>query len=174
MHLVVGRASRPPADRLVADLGEVALGEVGRVGDDHAAARQIGDVGLERGRVHRDQHVRPVAGGHDVVVGEVQLEAGDAGQGAGGRADLGREVRQGRDVVAEYRRVGGEPVAGELHAVAGVAGEADDHSVEGMDVFHRCSSSFLWRASLAGKGQGDRGCDHPLRLPITHNRQAFP
>ena len=69
-----------------------------------------------------------VARREDVVVGEVQLEARHARQGARGRADLGREVRQRRQVVAERRRLRGEPVAGELHAVAGVTGEPDDHA----------------------------------------------
>ena len=146
MQLVVGQRAVLERVRLVADLGQVALGEVGGVDDDQAAAREVVDVGLERGRVHRHQHVRPVAGGHDVVVGEVQLEAGDAGQGALGRADLGGEVRQGRDVVAEGRRVGGEPIAGQLHPVAGVAGEADDHPVERVDLSHCVEPSSVWTA----------------------------
>ena len=129
---------------VVADLGQVALGEVRGVGDDQPAAGKVVDVGLERRRVHRDQHVRTVARGHDVVVGEVQLEARDAGQGALRGADLGGEVRQGRDVVAEGRRVGGEPVAGQLHPVAGVAGEADDHPVERVDLSHCVEPSSVW------------------------------
>jgi hypothetical protein len=60
------------------------------------------------------------------VVGEVELEARDAGQRAGGRANLGGEVGQRRDVVAEQRGLGRELRAGELHAVAGVAREAND------------------------------------------------
>jgi hypothetical protein len=51
--------------------------------------------GLERGRVHRDQHVGSSPGRVDVGRGEADLEPGDAGQRARGRADLGREVRQG-------------------------------------------------------------------------------
>ena len=74
------------------------------------------------------------------MVGEVELEAGDARERAGRRADLGREVGQRREVVAEHRRLAREAVAGELHAVAGVAGEADDHLVELLDGFrHRPS-----------------------------------
>ena len=61
--------------------------------------------------------------------------------------DLGREVRQRRQVVAERRGLLGEAVAGELHAVAGVAGEADDHAVELLDLLdllgHAVSPSFL-------------------------------
>ena len=58
-----------------------------------APLRQVAEVRLQRGGVHRDEHVRAVAGGEDVVVGEVDLEPRDAGERAGGRADLGREVR---------------------------------------------------------------------------------
>ena len=94
-----------------------------------APAGRSAQVRLQRGRVHGDQDIRRVARGEDVVVGEVDLEAGDAGEGAGGSPDLGREVRQRGDVVAELGRLGGEPVSRELHPVAGVAGEPDDHSI---------------------------------------------
>ena len=87
--------------RGVARLLEVALVERIGVDDQRAALRQVRDVRLQRSRIHRDEHVRRVARREDVVVGEVELEAGDAGQRAGGRADLGREVRQRRDVVPE-------------------------------------------------------------------------
>ena len=114
----------------VSDLREVALGELVGVGDDRRAARDVGEVGLERGGVHRDEDVRLVARGEHVVVGEVQLEAGDARQGPLGRADLRGEVGQRRQVVAEDGRLGREPVTGQLHTVARVAGEADDDAVE--------------------------------------------
>ena len=68
------------------------------------------------------------------MVGEVHLERRDARQGALGRPDLGGEVRQRRQVVAERRRLLGEAVAGELHAVTGVAGEPDDDAVELLDL----------------------------------------
>ena len=89
----------------------------------------------ERSRVHRDEHVRLVAGREDVVVREVDLEAGDARKGAGGGADLRREVRQGGEVVAHHRGLAREAVTGELHPVAGVAGEPDDDVVEPLDRF---------------------------------------
>ncbi len=69
-------------------------------------------------------------GGHDVVVGDVHLERGHAGDRAGGGADLGREVGLGRQVVAEHRRQLREPVADKLHAVARVACEPDYDPVE--------------------------------------------
>ena len=98
-----------------------------------AALREVAQVRLERGGVHRDEDVRPVAGGEDVVVGEVDLEPGDAGERPGRRADLRGEVRERREVVAERRRLAREPVAGELHPVARVAREADDHALELLD-----------------------------------------
>ena len=122
----------------VAGLGEVARGEVVGVDDDRGALGQVAEVGPQRGRVHRDQDVGGVARGEDVVVGEVDLERRDARQRALGRADLGGEVGQRHQVVAERGRLLGEPVAGELHAVAGVAGEPDDDAVELLDLFLGC------------------------------------
>ncbi|SHV15158.1 Uncharacterised protein [Mycobacteroides abscessus subsp. abscessus] len=112
--------------RLVADLGEVALGEFVGVGDHHAAARQVADVRLQRRRVHRHQHIGPVARGEDVVVGNLNLERGDTGQRALRGADLGRVIRLGCEVVAEDRSLGGESVSGELHTVARVSSKPDD------------------------------------------------
>ena len=109
----------------VAGLLEVPLGEGVAVDDQRAALGQVAQVRLQRRRVHRHEHVGRVAGREDVVVGEVELEAGDARQRAGRRADLGGEVGQRRDVVADERRLAREAPAGQLHPVAGVAGEPD-------------------------------------------------
>ena len=62
---------------------------------------QVLEVGLQGGRVHGHQGVELVAGRVDVVAAEVDLEAGDAGQGAGRGADLGGKVGKRADVVAE-------------------------------------------------------------------------
>ena len=53
-----------------------------------------------------------------------------AREAAGGRPDLGREVGQGADVVAEGRRGPRELAAGQLHAVAGIAGEPDRDAIQ--------------------------------------------
>ena len=98
------------------------------------ATGQVAQVRLQRGRVHRHQHVRRVAGSEDVEVGEVHLEAGHPGQGAGRRPDLRGEVGQRRDVVAQLGSLGREPVTGELHTVAGIAGEPDDHPIQLTDL----------------------------------------
>ena len=50
---------------------------------------------------------------------------------AGARISAGKSGQRGQ-VVAEGGADVGEAVAGELHAVAGVAGEADDHPVQGL------------------------------------------
>ena len=54
----------------------------------------------------------------------------DAGDRAGRGADLGRVVRQRREVVAEGCAHVGEAIPDELHAVTRVAGESDHHPVE--------------------------------------------
>ena len=131
----------------VAGLGEVPGGEVVGVDDDRGALGQVAQVRAQRGRVHRHQDVGGVAGGQDVVVREVDLERRDTRQRALGGADLGGEVGQRREVVAERGRLLGEPVAGELHAVAGVAGEPDDHPIQLLDLLghHAPLPSMFWR-----------------------------
>ena len=120
----------------VAGLLEVRLDERAGVDDQRAAVDEILEVGLERRRVHRDEHVGRVARRVDLRRREVELEARDAEQAAGRSADLGGEVRERRDVVAGLGGGLRELGAGELHAVARVAGEADDDSVQ-MLRFHR-------------------------------------
>ena len=51
-----------------------------RVDNERATSFQIGDVGFEGGRIHRDQRVDLITGRVDVVAGEVELEATDAGE----------------------------------------------------------------------------------------------
>lgn len=124
----------------VADLREGALGELVGVGDDGGAAREILQVGLERGGVHRDQHVGLIAGGEDVVIGDLDLERRDTGQRALRRPDLGGKVRLGGQVVAERGGLVGEAIAGQLHPVPGVPGEPND------DLFQfRCADITLVR-----------------------------
>ncbi len=116
--------------RRVVGLLQVLLVELVGVDDDRAAVFEVGEVHLQRRRVHGDEDVRLVAGRADVAARKVQLEAGDAGQGTGGRANLGGEVGQRRDVVADDGGGVGELRPRQLHAVAGVAGEADGHGLD--------------------------------------------
>ena len=133
---------------LIAGLGEVAGAELALVGDDQAAGLQIVDIGLERGRVHRDQHVGRVAGGLDRGRAEIDLEGGDPEGRALRRADLGREIGEGGEIVAGQRGREGELAAGQLHAVAAVAGEADD------DRFRRdIGAGLLGGEKMGGSGQ---------------------
>ena len=118
----------------VSDLLQVLRGELGGIKDDEAAAAKIAEVGGQGSRVHGHQDVGLVAWGGDVVIGEMHLEARDAGDGALGSTNLGREVRQGGDVIAMDGGLSGEAVTGQLHAVAGIAGESNDDSVEGLDL----------------------------------------
>ena len=100
-------------------------------------------------------------GREDVVVGEVDLEPRDARQRAGRRADLGRKVGERREVVPEDRGLAREAVAGELHAVARVAGEADDDPFELLD---RLGLGYV-------RGIADAE-DRARRRP--HNASEFP
>ena len=65
----------------------------------------------------------------------MELVAADAGQRPCRSANLRREVREGGDIVAVERDRVGELASGDLHAVAGVSGEADNRLVDlfGLD-----------------------------------------
>ena len=80
--------------RLVGRLLQVAGGEGVLVDDDRRAALELAEVRPQGGGVHGHEHVGRVARRGDVALGEVDLEARDAGEAAGGGADLGREARQ--------------------------------------------------------------------------------
>ena len=137
MDVEVGERAVLERVRLVAGLLEIPLVEGVRVGDERPALREVADVDLERRRVHRDEDARLVARREDVVVREVDLEAGHAGKRAGGRTDLGREVGKRREVVPEDGRLAREAIARELHPVAGVAGEPDHDPFEVLDRLRR-------------------------------------
>jgi hypothetical protein len=122
----------------VAGLGQVPFVERVDVDDQRAAPPELVEFGPQGGRVHGHQHVRRVTRCGDVVVGNGDLERRHAGDGARRRPDLGRELGQRRQVIAEKCAHGGEPIAGELHAVAGVAGEAQHHPVQFLRVGARC------------------------------------
>ena len=62
--------------------------------------------------------------------------------------DLGRVVRQRRQVVAERGAHVGEPVTDELHAVARVAGESNHHPVEHLGLAGRRMPLLSLRLTL--------------------------
>ena len=156
----------------VARLGEVARAELAFVGDDQPAGLQIVDVGLQRRRVHRDQHVGRVASGLDRGRAEIDLEGGDAEGRALRRADLGGEIREGGEVVARQGRRQGELAPGQLHAVAAVAGEANDDGFRG-----RVGGGFLGGDAVGGRGQSGflhRGSQYPSRAGRPSQRWRRP
>ena len=146
-QLPVGEAAVLERVGVIAGLGEVARGEFALVGDDQPAFAQVADVGLQRRRVHRDQHVGLVAGGVDRARAEIDLEGGDAEGRALRRADFGREIGEGGEVVAGQRGRQGELPAGQLHAVAAVAGKADDDRFQrrmGVGFLGRSADGWRW------------------------------
>src|SRR5581483_3711845 len=106
------------------------------------AAGDLGEVRAERRGVDRDEYVRRVARRQDVARGEVDLECGNACERAGRSADLGREVRQRREVVPHHRRRVGEPRTGELHAIAGVTGEPHDDLLTFLDCLAHAAVTY--------------------------------
>ena len=70
-----------------------------------------------------------------------------------------RESRQGkvgqrREVVARQRRLAREPVARELHPVAGVTGKADDHAIELLYRLGHGLTVPIRRAAVTGWSRG--------------------
>ncbi len=116
---------------VVARLLQVALAEGSGVDDQGARGPEVGHVHLEGGRVQRHQYVELVAGRAHPLAAELDLEGGDAEGGADRCADLRRKVREGGEIGAAQGGFLGEAAAGELHAVAAVAGEADDQRAAG-------------------------------------------
>ena len=121
-----------------------------------------------------------VARRRDVVVGDVDLEGRDARHRPGRGPDLGRVVGHGGQVVAEGGAHLGEPVTGELHAVAGVAGEADDDPVDrsrargaGAGRFGSQGSTPRIRSECAGRPASDDRC-LPFQRPVPALARLVP
>ncbi len=146
-HLPFRQATVLKRTLLVTGLGEVARGELALVGDDQPAFAQGLGIHLERRGVHRDQHIGLVPGGLDRGRSEIDLEGGDAKGRALRRANLRREVGEGREVVAGKRGRQRELAAGQLHAVAAVAGKADDDRF-----LRRMRGGFLVGEEVGGGG----------------------
>ncbi len=89
-------------------------------------------------------------------------------------ADLCGEIREGGDIVAQGGRVMGEPVTGQLHTIAGIPCEADDHAIDRCGPVPLCSSFVEWICAggrrPAGGCWGSRGgaaCVRSDRQPPT-------
>ncbi|GBD42502.1 hypothetical protein HRbin39_01896 [bacterium HR39] len=115
---------------LEAGLAQMALGEAAGIQDDDGAGLEKRQVHFQRRRIEGHQHVGPVTHGADAAAAEVDLVGGDAVGGARRRADLGGIVGISLETVARERGGEGEEVAGELDAVAGIAGEAHHRRLE--------------------------------------------
>ena len=87
---------------------EVTLGKLVLVDNDQPADLDIVDVGFKARGVHREHRVDLVARRKDLVARELELEPGDPKRRAFGCPDLGWEIGEGGDVVAEDRAGGGE------------------------------------------------------------------
>ena len=143
MHVVAVKAAILDRGHVVVDLGQVALGELISIDNDGPTPWDVGQVRLQRGRVHRDQDVRRVPRCQDDMVGEVELEARDAQQRALRRPDLCREVGKRGDVIAERGGLRGESVPGELHPITRVSCETNDNTVKTLNSLdtHACVST---------------------------------
>jgi hypothetical protein len=107
-------------------LVEVALAELALVGDDQPAGLQRIDIGLERRRVHRDQHVgRSPAVSISVEPKLIWNAETPNNVPCGARISAGKSGKVAKSLPGERGRQG-ELAAGQLHAVAGIAGKADD------------------------------------------------
>ena len=99
------------------------------VDDQYSVGFQIGQVHLQGGGIHDDEHIDRIAGRKNLIRGKMQLITADAGKGARGSANFSGEVREGGDIVAVKRDGVGELAARNLHTVARVSGKTDHRSV---------------------------------------------
>ena len=156
-HLIVVERSVLERAGRVLGLAQGGVREPVLVDDQDAAALELGQVHLQGRRVHRDQRVGAAAGGQYVPGGEVDLERRDAGQGPRGRPDLGREVGQRHQVVADQGGRRGETVARELYAVARIAREADDNPLLFLENLGQIAQE-RGRSSIDSTDQGGSAC----------------
>ena len=93
---------------------------------DDAPGTQFARVDLEGRGIKNDQNIGSVAGGINLPASEIDLIGGNAIGRPDRSANLGGKIREGRKIVAGKGRGQGEPPAGQLDTVAGVAGKPDD------------------------------------------------
>src|SRR5271154_6446132 len=82
-------------------LTQIVFLEVVEVDDQDAVGLEVREIHFQRGGIHSDENVDGVTGGVHVVGGEVDLESADTRQSSGRGANLGREVGEGGQIVAE-------------------------------------------------------------------------
>ena len=114
------------------------------VHDDRPAVPQEFQIRNERGRVHRHQDVAGIPGREDIHAAELDLEPAHAVGCPRGSADLGRVVGERAQIVPQRRDRVRELRPGELHAVSGIAREADRHFIKSLDLLcHDRTPSML-------------------------------
>src|SRR5271156_1684381 len=113
-------------------LAQIAFAKVIGIDDENAVGFQVRQVHFQRGGIHGDQYVHAVSGRVHVARGEMDLEAADTRQSAGGGANFGGVVRESGQVVAVQGDGIGELATGDLHAVTGITAEADDRLIYGF------------------------------------------
>ena len=128
---------RKTVERTVLERALVVLGllqidatELAAIDDQDSVLLELTDVHLERCRIHRHEDVGSIPRRVDVEIREANLERRHPGNGPGRRANLGREVRERRDVVPHQCGGVRELAPGQLHPVPGVAGETDHDLVQ--------------------------------------------
>jgi hypothetical protein len=129
--------------------GDMRLAQIGfletvGIDDQDSVGLQVGEIYLQRRGIHGHQNVHGIARGVDFAGRKIQLEAADSGNRAGWGANFGGKVGERGDVVAVDRDRIRKLAAGNLHAVAGIAGEADDGLVNNLPLgfpgrdIHQC------------------------------------
>ncbi len=113
---------------------EIGLLERVDINDDHAAFLYVVDVLFECRGIHCHENITFVTRSVDIR-SYAHLKARHTAKRTLRSADLGRIVRERGDLVAQACGDICKDIAHELHAVAGVAGEADHNLFEGL---HAC------------------------------------
>ncbi len=112
---------------------QISLREGVAVADDDTIPLEVAEIGLEGRRVHGHEHIGLVAGGVDTLA-DAHLVTRHAAERTLRSADFRRIIREGGNLISLLCGNVRENVACKLHAVAGVAGEADHHLVDGFHI----------------------------------------
>ena len=117
-------------------LAQVGIGKGVAIHDQDAVHLQIFDVRLERGRVHRHEHVHRVARREHVARRELNLESADARESSRGSSNFGGIVGEGSEVISVQRYCTGELTPCDLHSVARVSAKAENGFVDDFALVH--------------------------------------
>ncbi len=107
-------------------LAQVGFLKAVGIDDEDAVGLQVRDIDLQSRGIHGNQDIYGVPRRVHVAGGKMELVTAYARQSSGRGANLCGEIRKGSDIITIQRHGIGELAAGNLHAVAGVPGEADN------------------------------------------------